>query len=363
MKFLFILFILINISQLIIAQDTEFADSIPMNQIKVLGSHNSYRRITDPGILKTIHLVDPFYKHTLSPAMRLEYDHISIDSQLEVFGLRSFELDIYNDPIGGRYYNRQGNALRAKATSSNIPALLQPGMKVMHIADIDYNTNYYTFKEAIYKIKNWSLLHPTHLPIYVIVELKEDGIGDRLKLAGFKSTIKFDINAIIALKNEIEEVFSPILSQIVYPDFIRKDYHSLREAIIDSGYPLLSEVRGKIIFILMTNQSLNKELCNTFPSYRTLPFFTFTTPSNEEAVFIKYDNPILDFDKIKTLVKAGYIVRTRSDVETEEARNNDYSMFYLANESSAQIISTDYYQPYKKTGFVLSRKMLIQNIK
>lgn len=347
----------------IYAQDTEYADSIPMNKIKVLGSHNSYRRMTDPGILKTIHLIDPFYGSSISPAMRLEYDHIPIDSQLEYYGLRSFEIDIYNDPEGGRYFKRQGNVLRAKSTKSNIAALQQPGMKVMHIADIDYNTNYITFKDAIKNIKDWSSLHPSHVPIYVIVELKEDGVGDRIKLAGFKSSIPFDLSAMVALKKEIEDVFADHMNQILTPDFLRKDFPTLRTAIEQNGYPRLQDVRGKIVFILMTNQKLNNDVCNAYPSYSSLPFFTFTSPNTNESVFIKCDNPITNYDLIKSFIQDRYIVRTRSDVETEEARKNDYSMFYLANSSGAQIISTDYYQPYPKTGFVLNRKMLNQNIK
>lgn len=39
-----------------------------------------------------------------------------------------------------------------------------------------------------------------------------------------------------------------------------------------------------------------------------------------------------------------YIVRTRSDVETMQARTGDYSMFNAAMNSNAQIISTDYYR-------------------
>ena len=41
----------------------------------------------------------------------------------------------------------------------------------------------------------------------------------------------------------------------------------------------------------------------------------------------------------------GYLVRTRSDANTTEARENDYSRFEAALESGAQIISTDYYLP------------------
>jgi len=56
-----------------------------------------------------------------------------------------------------------------------------------------------------------------------------------------------------------------------------------------------------------------------------------------------------DKSLIKSLVKKGYIIRTRADSDTEEARNNDKSSFTAALQSDAQIISTDYYR--KSTHF------------
>lgn len=55
------------------------------------------------------------------------------------------------------------------------------------------------------------------------------------------------------------------------------------------------------------------------------------------------NNAIKDLEKIKENVKKGYIVRTRSDSDTREARTNDYRSFEAAKASGAQIISTDYY--------------------
>lgn len=352
-----ILYLLISVN-FIQAQDEDFSDSMPINQIKVLGSHNSYRRMTDAGILKTIHLIDPFYGWKFSPAMHLEYDHIPIDSQLEYYGLRSLEIDIYNDPDGGRFYSRQGNALRGKSTNSHIDALLKPGMKVLHIPDVDYNTNYITFIDAIQAIKKWSAVHPTHLPIYVMIELKDDAIGDHIKLAGFKTAIPFDVDAILKLKEEILSIYDHPDQQLLTPDALRADYPSLRVAINSTGFPLLQDTRGKVVFILMTTKAINEKICSQFPSYKSLPFFTFSEANRDEAVFVKCDDPIVDFEKIRALVSQGYMVRTRSDVETEQARMLDYSMFHLAKESGAQIISTDYYQPYYKTGFVIKRSML-----
>ncbi|MBO6201037.1 MAG: hypothetical protein J6N74_05400, partial [Chryseobacterium sp.] len=52
----------------------------------------------------------------------------------------------------------------------------------------------------------------------------------------------------------------------------------------------------------------------------------------------------------------GYIIRTRADADTMEARSEDYSRFEKAKESGAQIITTDYYLPSKlfKSNFKIS---------
>ncbi|WP_419213975.1 Ca2+-dependent phosphoinositide-specific phospholipase C [Maribacter sp. X9] len=56
-------------------------------------------------------------------------------------------------------------------------------------------------------------------------------------------------------------------------------------------------------------------------------------------------NPVKNSEKIKSLVALGFMVRTRADSGTEEARNNDYNRFEKAKYSGAQIITTDYYIP------------------
>jgi thiamine monophosphate kinase len=59
---------------------------------------------------------------------------------------------------------------------------------------------------------------------------------------------------------------------------------------------------------------------------------------------------------IKSLVEKGYIIRTRADSDTKEARENDKSSFVAACNSGAQIITTDYYKKstHFKSDYVIS---------
>jgi hypothetical protein len=48
------------------------------------------------------------------------------------------------------------------------------------------------------------------------------------------------------------------------------------------------------------------------------------------------------FEEIKVLVSEGFLVRTRADAETREARSNDVKRRDLALSSGAQFVSTDF---------------------
>jgi hypothetical protein len=72
--------------------------------------------------------------------------------------------------------------------------------------------------------------------------------------------------------------------------------------------------------------------------------FIYGNTNDAETAFVIRNNPIGNEKEISTLTNT-YIVRTRTDVETLQARNNDYTMFDAAIQSRAQILSTDFYAP------------------
>ena len=68
-------------------------EEIKLNQIQVIGSHNSYK----------IGIERPLFEYLLKtiPALSsLEYEHIPLSEQLNL-GLRDLELDVFYDPKGG----------------------------------------------------------------------------------------------------------------------------------------------------------------------------------------------------------------------------------------------------------------------
>ncbi|MCX6198158.1 MAG: Ca2+-dependent phosphoinositide-specific phospholipase C [Bacteroidetes bacterium] len=317
-----------------------------LNQIQTIGSHNSYKKKPDEKVFSFLLKFKKRLGNDLNPE-GIDYGHLPFDSQFNYYPVRGLEIDIYNDPKGGSFYKRRINAfVHGVKQKSGIEELKKPGFKVLHIKDVDYQTNYYSFKQALTAVKKWSDEHPKHLPLFINVETKGDGPGDvsgLLRFFGFKRSIKFDAAACDSIDAEIKSVFGNDLKSILTPDKIRGNYSSLNEMAIHNDWPLLDSCRGKIIFIM--EGDAEKTYPVGHPSLQGRAMFYYAEPGKPECAFVIRNGAKSEKQEIKELVKKGYIVRTRADGDTREARENDSTSRDAAFESGAQIISTDYYKP------------------
>ena len=82
-----------------------------------------------------------------------------------------------------------------------------------------------------------------------------------------------------------------------------------------------------------------------YEGWQQRPMFTNAPEGHPAAGIMILNEPVEQFDEIQRLVAAGYMVRTRADADTREARDNNTSRRDAAFASGAQAISTDYYQP------------------
>jgi len=312
-------------------------EQLKMNELQAVGSHNSYRIKTHAPLL-TYLIGLPSPPPGLEPE-ELDYTHETLPTQFDSFNVRSIEIDIYYDPAGGAYYERQGNTLISEPTSSGEPDLLNPGMKVLHIVDVDYLTHHLTFVSSLTTIKNWSDANPNHLPLIVIVEAKEQSV--------FTTAESFTAAGFDELDAELASVFGPSLAQVVTPDNFKGTYGTPNDAAVAGAWPTLAESRGTIYFVLMLSTSQKAIYLNGHPALAGRNMFLFGDSGNAETAFIKIDDPTstTNQEKIMNLVQAGYMVRTRCDAGTVEARNGDNSKMLMAFSSGAQILSTDYYRP------------------
>jgi len=210
----------------------------------------------------------------------------------------------------------------------------KPGFKVMHIQDFDERSTCHTFVACLNDVRTWSKQHPHHLPIFILVETKEGTpheIPNAVKAEPFTATL-FD-----ALDAEIRSVFKP--NEMITPDEVRGNASTLVEAVHAGKWPTLAKARGRVVF-LMDQQHVGPIYTQGHPSLRGRILFTNALPGAPDAAFIEQNNGSLE--EINALVKQGYLVRTRTDEGTEQARTDDTTRRDLALSSGAQILSTDY---------------------
>ena len=317
-------------------------NKLKINQLQTLGSHNSYHKRTDPKLFNFLNSISFILPSNLNPA-DLDYEHEPLEVQLNSYGMRSFEIDIYADPQGGRFYNRKGNVLVGLPEASGIAALNEKGFKVMHIPDIDYNTNLITFKNSLQNLKDWSDKNPNHIPIFILIEGKEQSVGDILGFLGFKTAVKFTPALCDDLDAEVKSVFGNNLDKIITPDKVRGNYNTLNEAVLANNWPTVGESRGKFIFV-MQGESVNEYL-EGHASLRGRTMFTNADEGQPEAAFLQFNDPDRDENKIIDAVQKNYIVRTRADEPNRQNKTGDNTKKIAAFRSGAQIISTDYYRP------------------
>lgn len=312
------------------------ADEIRINQLQVIGTHNSYHIEPSASMLQLIGATSKDLPRTL------QYTHRPLPEQFVELGMRSIELDVFADPKGGLYANPRGRAILEAQKRSVGPdpdsdgQLTKPGFKVLHVQDIDYLTTVSTFDGALKQVREFSDQHPLHVPLFVLIELKDDVASPLLT-----TPVKFDTTLLDDLDTVIRSVFSD--DRLITPDAVRGSHDTLRDAVTSDGWPTLNDSRGQVMFAL-DNPGHQRDLyLKNHPSLEgRVLFVDAKQETNSEAAFFKLNDPISDFDRIQKLVQSGFIVRTRADASTVQSRSNDTTRRDQAFASGAQIISTDY---------------------
>ncbi|MDQ3394709.1 MAG: phosphatidylinositol-specific phospholipase C1-like protein [Bacteroidota bacterium] len=214
-----------------------------------------------------------------------------------------------------------------------------PGFKVLHVQDIYFNSHCKTFEQALGEIKQWSDQHPNHYPIYITVNAKEEPP----KFNGGTTPEEFIENKFDLLDKEILKFLGE--SKLLTPDYIRGSCNTLNEAVSKKNWPRLQEAKGKFLFILDENDQKRSLYKSGHPSLKGRAIFMNAEAGEPEAAILIMNEPINQKNKINEMVLKGYIVRTRADANTIEARKNDRCRFEASKASGEQIITTDYYLP------------------
>ena len=268
------------------------SEPLRINHIQVKGTHNSYH-------------IEPF-----GPTVRAyDYTHEPLDVQAREQGVRQFEIDVWWDPRGELYvYHNQ----------------------------YDVRSNCVTFEDCLTTLLGWSEENPTHVPLMIWVEPKE-----------WVQT-GTDLPTVIQLQDMLGKIEEEIgqfwpRQKTITPDDVRGQADNLSAAVMEDGWPLLEESRGKAIFILLAGGEVRDDYLETFPGLDGSLMFTMSQEGTPTSAIFSNTDPVGNGDDIRRLVEVGYIVRTRADdTESGEADNNDTARFMAAVSVGAQSISTDY---------------------
>ncbi len=307
-------------------------ENLKINKTQVIGSHNSYKQAIDPALFEV------FSKKDSASASKLDYEHIPVTRQLEL-GLRNLEIDVYPDEKGGKYANPKGLEMVAGQKPYDPQGKMkQPGFKILHVPDLDFRSHYFSLTNCLDDLKAWSEAHPEHTPVYITLEVKGKVVN-----AG-------ETEGIVARHfDELDKTLLEHLGKahILMPDIVRGKYETLESAVLHNNWPTLKEAKGKFVFVLDDSGSKRDMYISGHPSLRGRTMFANALPGTPEAAFLIRNNA--KAPQIPDLVRKGYLIRTRADSDTREARRNDKTTFEAACKSGAQIITTDYYQ--KSTRF------------
>lgn len=276
------------------SNDTRAFDDTGFNQLQLVATHNSY--VLRPTWLQSVFigLVEPEW------APRLQYDHAPLTDQLDA-GIRSIELDVR--------WNGSG------FTMEHVPLVANRGVAI-------------DFALALEEIQLWSERNPGHLPISIMVEVKEDYMFLDPKLK------RFDADAFDALDAVIREQTGDAL---LAPDEV------------EGAWPTVGELRDRVLFFFWHNDDVRERYLDERPGLDDRVIFTSAQTGAHDARFAVIDDPA--DPRIGRFVEAGVIVRTRGDADlvTDPVERD------AAFASGAQIISTDFppYAPQQGTGYAV----------
>lgn len=342
------------------------AETLPINAIQVVGTHNSYAIPADPRVMA---LMSPRLSallekmgDTMSPAQRaqmndehpggltdmaasLDYVQMPLQAQLRA-GVRSIEIDLQPDPKGGAFADPLPyRLLREQGAIDLAPIyrdeLSKPGMKVFHVADLDFRSQCPTFRSCLTLLKQWSDSEPNHSPVFVLLEPKLSGLGRAIP--GATAIPSFDKAAFDEVDDSIRNILGS--GKLFTPDDLRGDMPTLEAAALAKRWPTLAQARGKFLFLFLVpgmNLPAFAPYLEGRPSLQGRVAFVQGRPGMPHTAFMLVDNALTHESDIREAVRKGYLVRSRADIDTVDARQASTERRDAALASGAQIVSTDY---------------------
>ena len=264
--------------------DYPLDDTLRMHHVQTKGTHNSY------------HVINP----ELSDPNDRGVTHSALDVQLGVEGVRQLEIDIRRDMDTGDF-------------------------KVGHVPLLDEGTTCPTLSGCLQIIKDWSDAHRAHHAITVMLDIKDAVVAPEEMETYF---------------GELHGIIGKVwpAQRIVTPDEVQGDFATLGEAVKTDGWPVLGQLRGRIIF-LMYSIAFGKAYSREGTSLSGRMIFTRAELSDPTLAWALYDNSEVNAGAVANAVAANLLVRTRADVDLAQP---DPMLRDTALASGSHFVVTDF---------------------
>lgn len=284
--------------------------ALRLNEIQAVGTHNSFHVAPPAPVLAAMSLVAPELAATTRVTQR------PLDEQLGALAMTHVELDVYADPHGGLFAPRPVAALLG-LEANGPPALAAAGFKVLHLPDVDADSTCVTLAACLDTVAAWSAANRDHFPLVVYLEPKEapapQPVLDALAARGIVATQPVPFDA--SLLDELDTVVSNRLGRerMVTPDDLRGASPTLPEALA-AGWPTVASLRGRVLVVLNSVGPVRERYVRGRAALQGRAMFTASAPGRPDAAFAVVDDPVVDRERVESLVAAGLVVRTLADI-------------------------------------------------
>lgn len=282
-----------------------FSEGVKINEIAVVGTHNSYQLIgTLPkqGLMKVLQIIS--FGAVENKAI---FEMDTFTEQLEQ-GVRNLEIDIET-------VDDEGDV----------------SFIVTHDPILDNVSSAHNFAKGLEEIAMWSDNNPDHLPVYLLIEPKDDVPSiNNMKNFSLEYALEFD------------KVLRQVLGdRLLTPAQAMGEYESFEEMRKADGWPALKQAAGKII-VLLHPCGVTQEYIDTDISIKTqamFPMLRFGDIDKAYASFILDNDPVSATENNKkTVEENNLMVRTRAD-DYPDFSDERYNS---ADNCGSHIITTDY---------------------
>lgn len=282
-----------------------FTEGVKLNEIAVMGTHNSYQllgTLPKQGLMKTLQIIS--FGLVENKAV---FEMDTFTEQLEQ-GIRNLEIDIET-------VDDEGDV----------------SFIVTHKAIIDNVSSAYNLAKGLEEIAMWSDNNPGHLPVYLLIEPKDD-------VPSINNMKNFSLEYALELDKVLRQVLG---DRLFTPQQVMGDYESFEEMRKADGWPTLKQAAGKIIVLLHTCD-VTQEYIDTDTSIKTqamFPMLLFGDIDKPYASFILDNDPVIASENNKkTVDENNLMVRTRAD-DYPDFSDERYKS---ADNCGSHIITTDY---------------------